>query len=516
MLNNVSIRKRLGLVLGVILLLSLGTNVLAVLKLNELGVHIDAIAKDQLRVERAASEWLMHITSGVQRAAAIARSRDPGLVDYFADATASAVARTAELQKTIEQHMDQPNEVALFEKVAGLRKDFFAARQSVDELKKKGDAAGALKAFSEQFEPRSKDYVAGVMELVAMQQQQLDAAAAKTEAVRSHTTTLLVASGIAALAFGAALAWLLSRSIVNPLNDAEMMARAIAVMDLTGGASCAHGDDETGRLLQALDAMRAALCGSLQQVRGVVEGVSTASSQIATGNLDLSQRTELTAGNLQQVASSMEQLTVTVRQTADSARTANQLATSAADVASRGGVVVSKVVSTMEQINISSNRIADIIGTIDSIAFQTNILALNAAVEAARAGEQGRGFAVVAGEVRNLAQRSAQAAKEIKALISTSMDNVMSGTKLVHEAGSTMEEIVASVQRVTDLIAEISAAANEQSQGLGAINGAVIDLDQMTQQNAALVEESSAAAESLKDQAQKLSGVVGTFRLEAA
>ena len=248
----------------------------------------------------------------------------------------------------------------------------------------------------------------------------------------------------------------------------------------------------------------------------MVEGVSTASSQIATGNLDLSQRTELTAGNLQQVASSMEQLTVTVRQTADSARTANQLATSAADVASRGGVVVSKVVSTMEQINISSNRIADIIGTIDSIAFQTNILALNAAVEAARAGEQGRGFAVVAGEVRNLAQRSAQAAKEIKALISTSMDNVMSGTKLVHEAGSTMEEIVASVQRVTDLIAEISAAANEQSQGLGAINGAVIDLDQMTQQNAALVEESSAAAESLKDQAQKLSGVVGTFRLEAA
>ena len=259
MLNNVSIRKRLGLVLGVILLLSLGTNVLAVLKLNELGVHIDAIAKDQLRVERAASEWLMHITSGVQRAAAIARSRDPGLVDYFADATASAVARTAELQKTIEQHMDLPNEVALFEKVASLRKDFFEARQSVDELKKKGDAAGALKAFSEQFEPRSKDYVAGVMELAAMQQQQLDAAAAQTEAVRSHTTTLLLASGIASLAFGAALAWLLSRSIVNPLNDAEMMARAIAVMDLTGGASRAHGDDETGRLLQALDAMRAAL-----------------------------------------------------------------------------------------------------------------------------------------------------------------------------------------------------------------------------------------------------------------
>jgi len=513
MLNNVSIRKRLGLVLGAILLLSLGTNLQAVLKLDELGAHIDIIVKDQLRVERAASEWLMHTSSGIQRAAAIASSSDPSLVDYFADATASAMTRTAELQKIIEEHMDRPNEAALFEKLGALRNAFFAARQVVDNLKKKGDAQGASKAFTEQFEPRSRAYLAGVQELADSQREQLDLAAVRTEALRSQTTLLLVGSGIVALLVGVALAMLLSRSIMSPLHDAEAMARTIGSMDLTGGACRSRGDDETGRLLKALDAMRTALCQSLQQVRGVVEGVSTASSQIAIGNLDLSQRTEQTAGNLQQVASNMEQLTVTVRQTADSARTANLLASSAANVASRGGVVVSQVVSTMAQINSSSNRISDIIGTIDGIAFQTNILALNAAVEAARAGEQGRGFAVVAAEVRSLAQRSAQAAKEIKTLISVSMDNVASGTKLVHEAGSTMGEIVASVQRVTDLIGEISAAAHEQSQGLGAINGAVMDLDQMTQQNAALVEESSAASESLKDQATKLSEVIGAFRL---
>ncbi|WP_235582356.1 methyl-accepting chemotaxis protein, partial [Rhizobacter sp. Root16D2] len=233
------------------------------------------------------------------------------------------------------------------------------------------------------------------------------------------------------------------------------------------------------------------------------------------GNQDLSARTEQTASNLQQAASSMEQLTGTVKQSADSARQANQLASSAAEVAARGGSVVAQVVTTMDEINASSKKINDIIGVIDGIAFQTNILALNAAVEAARAGEQGRGFAVVASEVRSLAQRSAQAAKEIKGLIGASVDRVEAGSRLVADAGTTMNEIVGSVQRVSDIIGEITAASSEQSDGIGQINTTVTQLDQMTQQNSALVEESAAAAESLRDQAQRLSQAVGAFRFEA-
>jgi methyl-accepting chemotaxis protein len=248
-------------------------------------------------------------------------------------------------------------------------------------------------------------------------------------------------------------------------------------------------------------------------VRQSAESIQVASAEVASGNTDLSQRTEQAASNLQQTAGSVEQLTSSVRQSADAAAQANQLASSASAVAQRGGQVVSQVVSTMDEINTSSKRIADIIGTIDGIAFQTNILALNAAVEAARAGEQGRGFAVVASEVRSLAQRSAEAAREIKTLIGTSVDKVETGARLVQDAGSTMNEIVASVQRVTDVIGEITAAATEQSGGIAQVNSAIGSLDQMTQQNAALVEESAAAAESLRDQAQRLNGVVATFNL---
>jgi methyl-accepting chemotaxis protein len=266
--------------------------------------------------------------------------------------------------------------------------------------------------------------------------------------------------------------------------------------------------------LRALKTLQEELRKTIGAIRAGTHEVSTASSEIATGNQDLSQRTEQTASNLQQTASSLSQLTGNVRQSAESAAQANQLASSATQVARRGGAVVSQVVSTMEEINSSSKKIADIIGVIDGIAFQTNILALNAAVEAARAGEQGRGFAVVAGEVRSLAQRSAEAAKEIKSLIGTSVDKVETGSKLVQDAGSTMDEIVASVQRVTDIIGEISAAALEQSQGIGQVNEAVTRLDQMTQQNAALVEESAAAAESLKGQAHRMTTVVANYRLD--
>jgi methyl-accepting chemotaxis protein len=313
----------------------------------------------------------------------------------------------------------------------------------------------------------------------------------------------------------APLTLLNSYSITRPIAYAARVAESISNGDLTSHIQT-EGRDEATALLTALDHMQQSLRKLVAQVHESSQSIQSSSGEVASGNTDLSQRTEQAAGALQQTASSMSQLTGTVNHTADSARTANQLATSASEVAARGGSVVAQVVSTMDEINTSSRRIADIIGTIDGIAFQTNILALNAAVEAARAGEQGRGFAVVASEVRSLAQRSAAAAREIKTLIGASVERVQAGSKLVTDAGSTMTEIVASVKRVSDIIGDISAAAAEQSAGIGQVNGAVNDLDRMTQQNAALVEQSAAAAESLREQAGRLGDLVGSFRLEPA
>jgi len=370
---------------------------------------------------------------------------------------------------------------------------------------------GAMRAAEDTYGQLAKAMHVVVARKEALQVEHANAA----EADSLRLTGVLGALMLLATAGALFAAWQLQRRVVADIAGAVRLSQDVAAGRLDTRAH-SPSDDEIGDLVRSLGDMVDKLRGSMLTVRAATDHISTAAREIASGNTDLSQRTEQAASRVQQSASSMEQLTVTVRQTADAARTANQLAGSASTVAQRGGSVVAQVVTTMEDINTSSRKIADIIGTIDGIAFQTNILALNAAVEAARAGEQGRGFAVVASEVRSLAQRSAEAAREIKALIGASVDKVESGTRLVADAGSTMGEIVASVQRVTDIIGEISAATGEQSGGLGQINAAVADLDRMTQQNTALVEESAAAAESLHEQASKLLAVVSGFQLGIA
>jgi methyl-accepting chemotaxis protein len=322
----------------------------------------------------------------------------------------------------------------------------------------------------------------------------------------------MVALGIVALVVGAACALWVTRSITRPINYALQVARTVASGDLTSQIK-ASTRDETGQLLHALHDMNESLSQIVGQVRHGTVAIASASGQIATGNMDLSARTESQASALEETASSMEELTSTVKANADNARQADHLANSASSVASRGGEVVSQVVTTMGSINESSRKVVDIIAVIDGIAFQTNILALNAAVEAARAGEQGRGFAVVASEVRNLAARSSSAAKEIKELISSSVEQVDAGARLVAQAGATMEEVVASVQRVTDIVADISLATREQTDGIEQMNTAIMQMDQTTQQNAALVEQAAAAASAMSDQASELERLVARFRL---
>jgi len=355
---------------------------------------------------------------------------------------------------------------------------------------------------------------AAIDELDRLKQKNAADAAAEAAQLYQSSRALMIGLVVGSLLLGVAIGALVTRSITRPLAHAVEVARAVAAGDLTTQVEVTSRD-ETGQLMEALGAMNGSLARVVTQVRLGTDAIATASGQIAAGNQDLSARTEEQASSLEETAASLEELTGTVRQNADNARQANALAQSASDIAGHGGSVVGQVVETMASINASSRKIVDIIGVIDGIAFQTNILALNAAVEAARAGEQGRGFAVVATEVRNLAQRSAAAAREIKALIDDSVGKVDAGSQLVEQAGRTVQDILASIRRVTDIMGEIAAATGEQTTGIEQVNQAMTQMDQVTQQNAALVEEAAAAAHSLKEQSDQLVASVSVFRLDA-
>ena len=389
-----------------------------------------------------------------------------------------------------------------------VRQGLLAARDAV----KDGDVAKAQAIYGDRIVTLGAQAKVAIDALLALQvrvgAESFHAAESTAASVRIWSLGAALAAVVIALGAGV----FTTRSITAPMQEAVHFAEAVAQGDLRH-RDATPGQDEAARLIAALGAMAGSLRDIVSRVRHSSESIATGSSEIATGSLDLSQRTEEQAANLQQTAASMEELSSTVQNNASTAGQADALATRAAEAAGQGGGVVQQVVRTMQEISSSSQQIADIIGVIDSIAFQTNILALNAAVEAARAGEQGRGFAVVASEVRSLAQRSAEAAKEIKALISASVEKVENGTQLVSNAGQSMEDIVAQVQRVSDLIGEISSATGEQTIGISQVGEAVMQLDQVTQQNAALVEQSAAAADSLKHQAARLSEIVSVFRL---
>ena len=426
----------------------------------------------------------------------------------LADVVATLEKNRVEYVKLISS----PEEQKIYDKFKKTWDEYLVEHAQVIALSRanKNDEAKALIRGNsqKQFDEAS----AYLLKLVSLNVTGGKEASRKGAALYANSRVWIIGVVAAALALGLLLAFFIARAISGPLKVASEVAIRVAAGDLTCKIDVTS-KDETGQLLQALKDMNDSLVGIVGQVRVGTDTIATASSQIAAGNMDLSSRTEQQASSLEETAASMEELTSTVKQNADNARQANQLAESASQVAVKGGSVVSQVVDTMSAINSSSKKIVDIIGVIDGIAFQTNILALNAAVEAARAGEQGRGFAVVAAEVRNLAQRSAAAAKEIKTLIGDSVDKVEEGSKQVLEAGKTMDEIVGSVKRVTDIMAEITAASQEQTQGIEQINQAITQMDQVTQQNAALVEEAAAAAQSLQEQAGGLSQVVSVFQL---
>ncbi|MRW93959.1 HAMP domain-containing protein [Duganella sp. FT80W] len=514
-MKNFTIGTRLAAGFGLVLALMILMTLIGIRHMHSVATATRDMMQQPLAKERMISDWYRLIHTSVRRTSAISKSSDPSLGPFFADDTKQSTAEINVLQQKVEALLEGDEEKAMFSDMMAARKQYVASRDKIVALKKDGKLDEAAEELEQRFTPNGKAYLAALGGLLEHQRKNMDNQAGHIESLYESNRAFMIGFGLAVLALGVVSAWRLTRGITVPLSQALEIAEAVAHRDLTSHIEVSSSD-ETGRLLQSLQKMNDGLIDIVTQVRNGTESISTASSQIAAGNLDLSSRTEQQASSLEETASSMEELTATVKQNADNARQANQLAVRASEVAQRGGGVVSDVVSTMEAITGSSRKIADIISVIDGIAFQTNILALNAAVEAARAGEQGRGFAVVASEVRNLAQRSAAAAKEIKGLIDDSLLKVDAGSALVSQAGSTMSEVVESIQRVTDIMGEISSATQEQSSGIEQVNQAIGQMDQVTQQNAALVEQAAAAAAALHDQADTLTATVAVFKLHEA
>ena len=403
-------------------------------------------------------------------------------------------------------------ERGIFNDIIGLGKSLEAPVKEAVGQALAFNSEGVAQIIATRIDPVYQQMLKHIDQLVTIQQAAEQEVRDQAEASSRRLGYLLYGIALIAVLLGISLAWSITRSITRPLKQAVQVAREVASGNLTVEIQI-ESTDESGELMQALKDMNASLLRTVQQVRIGTDIMASASSQIAAGNAELSTRTERQSASLEETASSMQELTETVKNNADNARQANALARSASDVAIQGGQVVTQVVDTMRSINMSSRKIVDIIGVIDGIAFQTNLLALNAAVEAARAGEQGRGFAVVATEVRNLAQRSASAAKEIKTLISDSVEKVETGSHLVEQAGQTMEEIVSSIGRVTGIMGEITTASSAQSTGIEQVNQAIVQMESVTLQNAALVEEAATAANSLHDQADALTQVIKVFNL---
>jgi methyl-accepting chemotaxis protein len=513
MFKNITIRTRLIFVLSLLSVVSVFVGIVGLFNLSTTNNALKTVYEHRL----VTLGYLNEVSTLIQQnqlTVGRSLSGDPSRLGEAADAVEQRIGQiTAIVDKYMATGLNA-EEQALAAAFMETRKKFvnLGLKRALVEMRNE-DLLSATEIFrgpiTSLFEPLRNDMKALIQLQLDMGKKEYEQAQSRFDLARA----VLLAVIAAGLLIGAIVGTLITRGISRSLNEAVRFAEGISRGDLTQAIRI-QSTDEVGKLLQALRQMNESLVRTVSQVRTGTDTIATGSSQIAAGNQDLSSRTEQQASSLEETASSMEELTSTVKQNADNARQANQLAVTASGVAVKGGEVVSQVVTTMESINESARKIVDIIGVIDGIAFQTNILALNAAVEAARAGEQGRGFAVVASEVRNLAQRSAAAAKEIKGLIGDSVEKVDAGSKLVGQAGSTMDEIVESVKRVTDIMAEIMAASQEQSAGIEQVNQAIGQMDQVTQQNAALVEQAAAAAESLQEQAGNLAQVVSVFKLD--
>lgn len=510
-INNLTIRMRLAAGFGLVLFLLACVIGLGIKDIGEIEQRLDDIVNDnnaKVRLVNKMSE-AVHIVSSSMRTVALLHDADAIAGEQKKLQAARAVydASFATLQKYPASAAGTEIRVAILEAMTNARK----LNNEVIALALQNKDEEAVALLLTRAGPATAVWQGHLDRNLDLQEANTKNSHAVAQKAYTDTRNILLGLGTFALLVGVAVAVATIRSILRPLNEAIQLAEAVAQGDLTRTVN-AERKDETGKLLQALQHMNTSLVRIVTEVRSGTDEISTGSQEIASGNMDLSARTEHQASSLEKTASSMEELTATVSQNAQNARQANSLSAAASSVAMKGGDVISEVVTTMEEINASSRKIVDIISVIDAIAFQTNILALNAAVEAARAGEQGKGFAVVATEVRSLAQRSAAAAKEIKALIDASVEKVDTGSKLVANAGVTMQEIVASVQRVTSIMAEIQSASDEQSIGISEVNQAIVQMDQVTQQNAALVEQAAAASSAMQEQAAGLAKVVSIFK----